>query len=250
MKHQSFFGILMTIWAAVFCTTVSATKPPKAVVIFVDQTSSISEAEAARWRNHFDAYLQAVDHSKGIDSYTIRLLPLHANTYNAAPIIQDANFSMRKGIKYRRKRKMELKRLREGFEKMLHVSEVPHVLSEATDIYSSIDRATTFFAGHREALKEIRYYSDMIHYTPSEPLLSQEFKRTNDLAPLVEAVIQRHGWNAQTLKGVQVVIIKPGVTNQTAGDQEVSVELDKKVNRFWRLLFEKLGAAVETIENV
>lgn len=121
-------------------------------------------------------------------------------------------------------------------------------VGNATDLFSTIERIVQFFGQNPATVKEVRFYSDMLQWSTEYKLLNSDFKHHDTAEKQVEKVMHKLNWQQNMLDGIEITIIKAGTTS--GASNKLPTQLAKKVDRFWQLLFEKLGGQVKVIMTV
>jgi len=212
-------------------------RTPVSCDVFVDQSGSIkSEEQLTQWR---EVFAKLLDRLGPLDS--LRIFGIHDQTTNAAPIFQAELRDLPEGagLKEVKEWRAELARVREEATKAFHQSLRPQQRASTTDILSSLDRIKP----DRARKREVWFMSDMLQATRELNLEKTALSEEN-IAGLLNPVVANHQWQKGALAGVEVYCLLNSV-----GINGPSPLNDRHIlERFWKTLFEHLGADLKMFE--
>jgi hypothetical protein len=246
-------GILtITLGACTAGAGASTRSQPRRILVFWDMSRSTTTEEREKWANELHGLGTVLGRSLWReDEYDrIVIVPLHANTATAGPVV-DVRFP---GGQFNENgRRKALVRYRTQLDSLVHLTLDRSLLNE-TDILGSIDRIAEFrdhdtsptsdgdTAG---ATVEVLYYSDMMHSVRAG--LDFEARRPPftraDAPDAARADVDRALWPAELLHGVTVNVRLPSTASGAsvaAGDPDRIAS----VEAYWRSLFAELSVGV------
>jgi hypothetical protein len=243
---KKLLALMVILGVAVLCVAafyvLSGNPPEKTgkravrLIIFVDQSASIPEAQQTQWEKTAGQLFDRLGTGDGIV-----IFGLHDQSLNAKPIYQ-ADVPIlddEAGLEDRARWKRRLNQIREQAKAAFQQALNPQQRALSTDIFSAINRVQP----DRSRKTVLIFMSDMLHSTPELDLekvrLSEE-----KISDLLNPVIAKHRWPKGMLAEAEVHCVLNSVNMRESSPLNDRIILQQ----FWATLFEYLGAGVETFE--
>lgn len=218
--------------------------PPKnwRRLVYVDESATVSLEERHAWPHEILALAGDCRDSlwNRTASNEIVVLPLHAYTQSATPIA-------RQTLSGSELERTKCYRSRAQFSRQLDsmaLLQFQLPVRKWSDILGSIDEATRYLNRDTLSVRDLYYFSDMLHDAPPGVRLVGASAPRGPAAAvaLAERLVSEHQWAPGQLSGVSVHVRLPGTIS---GATSAGVSNDPAtIEAFWRRLFELLGARV------
>lgn len=236
MKFSAWFVFVLSVLALAGCQFEQQNLQ---VLTFVDQTLE-DRREIHGIMQHLNAQLDR--YQKGMRDFDTIMLcyrPIHRNTRSAATLAAET-FTGRSDLRYLEERTQSLARIRTSLERILPEDGANPNLRRS-DILGAIEVAHHFFSDDSTVVRQLFFYSDMVHFSEMALLREQHF-RSGEIDGLVDQILQAKGWNARLLAGVKVAVFQPGTIYGTNAGSRMTLHQQQQLDQFWQTLFTRLGA--------
>jgi hypothetical protein len=218
-----------------FCSCVAGGSPHdegRRLVIFVDQSASIDQAQRCLWQADADRLTELVG-----GGWAVTIYGIHDRTLDAAPLFdaevpawsEDATFDIA------RAQKAALVQVRRDAAAALHAALQVEGGASRTDLFAGIDRIRS---DTRRRPTTIVYFSDMLNSTSDFDMERANLLIRGGFSDAIQRLAERHRWRPDTLAGDDIYCVLNSIES---GRRPPAV--DRLTQRsFYERLFSTLGA--------